>query len=441
MFLIIFALAATLLLLALLVRLIRRERQARQRLEIHGQLFDKLADGVLLIDRAGIIRQHNLAASQLLDKAGDELLGLRLTDCLPELNAVEPLGTTPGRQIVSVSGSRLPLEVSCLGAGHADRLILLQPGSEPGRSLEDVERFKRSQYFARIGTWDWDIDTNRLYWSEAIYAMFGHAVGAVTPSYELFCASVHPDDRERVRAGELRCIESGENHDEEYRVVWADGSVRWLRETGNVVKNSQGVAVKMMGVVRDITEEKTWTQQLHQLAHHDVLTGLPNRLVFEDRLGNAMERARRNATRVALVFIDLNGFKAINDAHGHAAGDQVLVATAQRLKGALRESDSVARIGGDEFVVILEGLALNGSLEEEARAIGEKIFAALAAPLDLANSPQRISASLGIAIFPDHTPSMDRLIHIADLAMYEAKRSGENQYRLGNDSPQHASTE
>ena len=121
MFLIIFALAATLLLLALLVRLIRRERRARQRLEIHGQLFDKLADGVLLIDRAGIIRQHNLAASQLLDKAGDELLGLRLTDCLPELNAVEPLGTTPGRQIVSVSGSRLPLEVSCLGAGHADR--------------------------------------------------------------------------------------------------------------------------------------------------------------------------------------------------------------------------------------------------------------------------------------------------------------------------------
>jgi diguanylate cyclase (GGDEF)-like protein/PAS domain S-box-containing protein len=307
--------------------------------------------------------------------------------------------------------------------------------------LEDAERFKRSQYFARIGTWDWDIDTNRLYWSEAIYAMFGHAVGAVTPSYELFCASVHPDDRERVRAGELRCIETGENHDEEYRVVWADGSVRWLRETGNVIKNAHGVAIKMMGVVRDITEEKAWAQQMHQLAHHDVLTGLPNRLVFEDRLGNALERARRNATRVALVFIDLNGFKAINDVHGHAAGDQVLVATAQRLRDALRESDSVARIGGDEFVVILEGLALNGSLEKEAQAIGEKIFAALAPPLELANCPQRIGASLGIAIFPDHTPSMDRLIHIADLAMYEAKRSGENQYRLGSPSPQHASAE
>lgn len=439
--LIILALAAALLLLALLARLIRRERQARQRLAIHGQLLDKLADGVLLIDRAGHIRQHNAAAAHLFGKTDNELLGSHLTDWLPQLDTSEALATPQHLHIVNAAGNRLALEVSCLGASNSDRLILLKASSEPERLLEDAERFKRSQYFARIGTWDWDIDTNRLYWSEAIYAMFGHAVGAVTPSYELFCASVHPDDRERVRAGELRCIESGENHDEEYRVVWADGSVRWLRETGNVVKNSQGVAVKMMGVVRDITEEKTWAQQLHQLAHHDVLTGLPNRLVFEDRLGNALERARRNATRVALVFIDLNGFKAINDAHGHAAGDQVLVATAQRLKGALRESDSVARIGGDEFVVILEGLALNCSLEEEAQAIGEKIFAALAAPLDLANSPQRISASLGIAIFPDHTPSMDRLIHIADLAMYEAKRSGENQYRLGSDSPQRASTE
>lgn len=439
--LIILALAAALLLLALLVRLIRREHQARQQLQIHGQLLDKLTEGVLLVNHTGHIRQHNPAAAQLLGKTADELLGLRLADCLPQLNESEALSAPQRLQIVSAAGSRLVLDVSRLAAGNADNLILLQPSSEPGRSLEDAERFKRSQYFARIGTWDWDIDTNRLYWSEAIYAMFGHAVGAVTPSYERFCASVHPDDREHVRAGELRCIETGENHDEEYRVVWADGSVRWLRETGNVVKNPQGVAVKMMGVVRDITEEKAWAQQMHQLAHHDVLTGLPNRLLFEDRLGNALERARRNATRVALVFIDLNGFKAINDAHGHAAGDQVLVATAQRLKDALRESDSVARIGGDEFVVIVEGLALNDSLEEEAKGIGEKIFAALAAPLNLANCPQHIGASLGIAVFPDHTPSLDRLIHIADLAMYEAKRGGENQYRLGNDSPQRASTE
>ncbi|HSX71074.1 MAG TPA: sensor domain-containing diguanylate cyclase, partial [Pseudomonas sp.] len=303
--------------------------------------------------------------------------------------------------------------------------LLLRPAQS------DAERFQRSQYFARIGTWDWDIDTNRLYWSEAIYAMFGHAVGAVTPSYELFCRSVHPDDREHVRAGELRCIATGENHDEEYRVVWPDGTVRWLRETGNVVKDEDGTPVKMMGVVRDITEEKAWASQMHRLAHHDPLTGLPNRLVFEERLAGALERARRGRTRVALVFIDLNDFKTINDQLGHRAGDQVLMATAERLRTTLRGSDCVARLGGDEFVAVLEGLSAERSPEEEGQAIADKLLAALSPPVQMDGEAQRIGISLGIALFPEHAPNMDRLIHIADQAMYEAKRSGDNQYRLG----------
>lgn len=300
-----------------------------------------------------------------------------------------------------------------------------------GAAPEDVERFKRSQYFARIGTWDWDVDTETLYWSDAIYGMFGFKVGEVTPSYALFCSCVHPDDRERVRAGELRCLETGENHDEEYRVVWPDSSIHWLRETGNVVKNHDRSVVKMMGVVRDITEERASASQLQQLAHYDTLTGLPNRLVLETRLASALEQARLSATRVMLVFIDLNGFKAINDDYGHAAGDQVLIAIATRLKKVLRACDTVARIGGDEFVVILEGLPQGKSLQEEARGICQKIFVELSPPINFGKHQRHIGTSLGVAVFPDHAPSMDTLIHIADLAMYEAKRSGNNQYRLG----------
>jgi len=295
----------------------------------------------------------------------------------------------------------------------------------------DVERFKRSQYFARIGTWDWDVDTDKLYWSEAIYGMFGFKIGEVTPSYALFCSCVHPDDRARVRAGELRCLATGENHDEEYRVVWPDGTIRWLRETGNVVKNDHDETIKMMGVVRDITEEKASASYLRYLAHFDPLTGLPNRLVLEERLSEALEQARVSATRVALVFIDLNGFKAINDHYGHAAGDRVLITTATRLKKILRATDTVARIGGDEFVVILQDLPPGGSLQDEARSICQKIFVELSPPMTIGNDQRHIGTSLGVAVFPDHAPSMDRLIHIADLAMYEAKRSGNNQYRLG----------
>ncbi len=299
------------------------------------------------------------------------------------------------------------------------------------RLPEDAERFKRSQYFARIGTWDWDVDTEQLYWSDAIYGMFGYQVGEVVPSYQLFCASVHPEDREQVRAGELRCLATGENHDEEYRVIWPDGSVHWLRETGNVVKNTRGQAVKMMGVVRDITEEKASASQLHHLAHHDPLTLLPNRYVLEQRLSKALDGARLDDTRVVLVFVDLNGFKAINDHHGHAVGDRVLIATAMRLKKVLRPSDTVARIGGDEFVVILEGLSPDGNLIDEAHSICEKIFAELTPPISIGTSQQQIGTSLGVAVFPDHAQNMDNLLHIADLAMYAAKRSGNNQYRLG----------
>lgn len=436
MLLTLIASAGVLLLLALLAMLLLRERHAREQLAQYRNLAERLSDGVLQVAHDGRISQHNAAAARMLGHDEAALTGKRLADCLPQLSGMAC--DIPRRCSLSdgTEADRPVLEVVRLGPADSDAgIFLVQEATQVSRASDDVERFKRSQYFARIGTWDWQIDTDELYWSDAIYGMFGYPAGAVTPSYELFCASVHPDDRAKVRAGELRCIETGENHDEEYRVVWPDGSVHWLRETGNVLKGADGNALRMMGVVRDITEEKHWASQLHRLAHHDPLTGLPNRLVFEEHLGRALDRARRNTTRVALVFIDLNGFKAINDHYGHAAGDQLLKETGARLSGALRESDIVARLGGDEFVAILEGIPLDRSLDEEARLIAGKILAALAPPIPLGATLQRIGASLGIAVFPDHAPNMDKLIHIADLAMYQAKRNGNNQYRLGSDLP------
>lgn len=411
--LLLFCALSALALLALLWRQHLRLRRCEA-------LLQALDVGVLQLHRDGRVRRHNHAAALLLGCAGRDLRGEPVRQWLPQ-----PLDDESQVLARGGDGQQRALRVTRLAGGQ----VLLRPAQS------EAEHFQRSQYFARIGTWDWDVDTNRLYWSEAIYGMFGHAVGAVTPSYELFCQSVHPDDRERVRAGELRCIETGENHDEEYRVIWPDGTLRWLRETGNVIKDAQGNPIKMMGVVRDITEEKDWASQMHRLAHHDPLTGLPNRLVFEERLESALERARRNDSRVALVFIDLNGFKAINDCLGHRAGDQVLVVMAARLRGALRGSDSVARLGGDEFVAVLEGLPVTRPQEDEAAAIAGKLLAALSPAVPLDGGLQHIGTSLGIALFPEHAQSMDRLIHIADQAMYAAKRSGDNQYRLGQALP------
>ncbi|MDG1582680.1 diguanylate cyclase [Pseudomonas sp. GOM6] len=394
-----------------------------RRLQQQQLLLERLEEGVLRISAQGLIKSHNPAARSLLGSDATDLRGHPLSNWLPPLSAEATqsiaLQDDEGRQR-TLRICRIPARIG------SDELLLLQPQA----STAERERFQRSQYFARIGTWDWDIDTDRLYWSEAIYAMFGYRVGEVTPSYQLFCDSVHPDDRAQVRAGELRCIETGENHDEEYRVIWPDGSIHWLRETGNVIKDARGQPLKMMGVVRDITEEKANVSQLHRLAHHDPLTGLYNRLRFEEHLREALQHAQHNDTRAALVFIDLNGFKAINDDLGHAAGDQVLVEIGKRLKQALRDSDRVARLGGDEFVALLEGLSPQRPTQEEAAAIAAKLLAVVLPPINLAQGQQKVGVSLGIALYPEHGNSIDRLLHSADQAMYQAKRSGDNQYRL-----------
>lgn len=407
-------------LIAVVIPVLLYRRLQQQRL-----LLEHLEEGVVRLCANGHIREHNPAARTLLGSAETDLRGRPLSDWLPQLGQ----DSTQSIALQDGDGRQRTLRICRIpAAGGSGELLLLQPMT----AATERERFQRSQYFARIGTWDWDIDTERLYWSEAIYAMFGYQVGEVTPSYQLFCSSVHPDDREQVRAGELRCIETGENHDEEYRVIWPDGSVRWLRETGNVIKDAHGKPLKMMGVVRDITEEKASASQLHKLAHHDPLTGLCNRLRFEQDLHDTLAIARQSGTRVALVFIDLNGFKAINDRFGHAAGDQVLVTLARRLQQALRDSDTVARLGGDEFVAVLQGLSAQREPQDEAATIAAKLLAALMPPIDLAQGRQQVGASLGIALFPEHGTSVDRLLHCADQAMYEAKRSGDNQYRLGH---------
>lgn len=424
-----FTLTAMLLLVCLLLALLLRQKgRLKQQLAEHHALLHAHPDGLLLVDEDGFINLHNNAAAQMLGNPSMPVDGTPLQTWLPQLS--EPLMRQ--RILLPTADKPQGVEVRRVATANHGHAIVLSPTTPlHGTPIEDAERFKRSQYFASIGTWDWSINTDTLYWSEAIYGMFGFKVGEVTPSYELFCSCVHPDDRAQVRAGELRCIASGYNHDEDYRVIWPDGSIHWLRETGNVVKGTNGQPLKMMGVVRDISAEKASVSELQQLARHDPLTGLPNRLLLEEHVTHALQNARSNATRVALVFIDLNGFKQINDKHGHAVGDQILVNTAQRLRQTLRGSDMVARLGGDEFVLVIEALTRTNSQHDDALLISEKILQRLSEPVCLGDTYHHVGSSLGIAMFPEHGTDIDSLFHIADQAMYTAKRTGNNQYCLG----------
>jgi diguanylate cyclase (GGDEF)-like protein/PAS domain S-box-containing protein len=181
-----------------------------------------------------------------------------------------------------------------------------------------------------------------------------------------------------------------------------------------------------VGIVRDITERKQAEQKIAHLAHYDYLTDLPNRALFLNCLEHSILLAKRNNYKAAVLFLDLDGFKQVNDTLGHEAGDLLLQAVSKRLKSTIRESDTVARVGGDEFTFVLN----NVESTEGAALVAKKIIAALAEPLDLNGQQCRVGGSIGIAMFPDDAGDLDKLIRQADEAMYLAKQSGKNTHKF-----------
>ena len=247
-------------------------------------LSTQLDDGLILIDDKGNIVARNPQAAALMQGNAASLKSKSLALWLKDSNGAQLLQIDDRQLGTSLNQGGEFLSFTRLSQETRGQLLIVRHHSLEQDIRQDITRYHHSQYFAQIGTWDWDVGTDTLYWSDAIYGIFGYKLGEVTPSYEFFYSRVHPDDREKVKAGEERCIVTGENHDEEYRILWPDGSVHWVRETGNLVKNPEGELLKMVGVVRDITQDKALYNKLEQMAYQDPLTGLPNRLQLEQRL-------------------------------------------------------------------------------------------------------------------------------------------------------------
>ena len=246
---------------------------------------------------------------------------------------------------------------------------------------------------------------------------------------------------EKARAGYQEVLTQGSVKDYPLTMLHASGKVTDVLYNASVYRNANGEIAGVFAAARDVTEHKRMEEAVRQLALHDSLTKLPNRRLLSDRLGQAMDAGKRSHCHGALMFLDLDNFKPLNDLHGHLAGDALLVEVASRLKKCVRETDTVARIGGDEFVVMLAQLDQDkAKAKSEAMAVAEKIRTALAEHyvLQISEKPahtveHHCTASIGVVLFTDHKAGQDDILKLADNAMYQAKDAGRNRIRFHDD--------
>jgi diguanylate cyclase (GGDEF)-like protein/PAS domain S-box-containing protein len=241
---------------------------------------------------------------------------------------------------------------------------------------------------------------------------------------------IHPDDRAGVEHAVVAAVDRKEQFTIDYRVLHRDGGMRWVHEQGRGALDEHGELSLLDGAIFDITARKEMEAELSYLAFHDVLTGLPNRALVAENLELALARARRHGTQAAVLFVDLDDFKLINDDFGHAAGDELLKEVAHRLRATVRETDTVARQGGDEFLVLAPDLRSTQELDvsSEAIALAERVRQALTPPVAISGMDVYVSASIGIAMFPRDADTAEDLLKRADTAMYRAKDAGRDGF-------------
>ncbi len=327
------------------------------------------------------------------------------TFCEDELNRVEHLAT-----IASIAVENA-IKISERRRIEED----LQKSVATYRTL--VEQIPAITYIATL-------DRSRiLFVSPQVETLLGYSPSDFLSEAELWQKQIHDEDRERVLTEFKHSYRVGKPFHSEYRITRHDGVDVWFKDAADVVRDNDQ-ALYLQGVMYDITERKQFEEKLVQMAHFDPLTGLANRSLFDDRLSQAIVQAKRHKQRFAVLYLDLDGFKAVNDSMGHKIGDEVLAETATRLQQSVREMDTVARMGGDEFTIILNDINTNDDISK----VADKLLSVICAPYAKAGEQNEISISIGIAIYPDHSSNKDALITAADNAMYEAKNSGKNRY-------------
>jgi diguanylate cyclase (GGDEF)-like protein/PAS domain S-box-containing protein len=313
-------------------------------------------------------------------------------------------------------------------------LLVLNLGLTRSRALKLAERMTESlreqeQMLSSItgniadGIYRSTPDKGMIYANEALARMFGYA--SVTELMNVAGPILYANPRRRQELTQL-LDDNGQYRNEEVEYQRKDGTRFFAVNGATTVKDADGNPLYFDGVISDITERKRAEAQVYQLAHYDSLTGLPNRALLRDRLGQAMSDARRRGAKLAVLYLDLDRFKTVNDSLGHETGDKLLKSVATRLRECMRDSDTISRQGGDEFLLILRDCNDAPSVAK----VAEKLQEAVARPVSIGEYELHVTPSIGISLFPDDADDLDELIRNADAAMYHAKENGRFNFQF-----------
>jgi len=293
---------------------------------------------------------------------------------------------------------------------------------------ESEERYALAMRGSNDGLWDWNLRSNQVYYSPRWKGMIGYAESEIQDTPQEWFSRIHPDDIEKFRL-DLQAHLSGNtpHFENEHRIQHKNGEYRWVSSRGLAVWDTSGQAYRLAGSITDISDRKFAEQKLLQYAFYDKLTELPNRALFIDHLGLAIERAKRRSDyQFAVLFLDLDTFKDVNDSLGHMIGDELLIAIGRLLQNRMRSTDTVARFGGDEFVLLLDDIRESNN----ALQVADWIQSALSQPFILSHHEVYITASIGIVLSEMGYQRPEEVLRDADIAMYHAKANGKAKYEV-----------
>lgn len=434
-------------------------RKMRRRKQEWLDLVEQASDPIFTYDCHGRCISVNHAACEVFGYSREEFMGFGMRDLVhpedleklahPDEQAKLKL-MLEGRMTINAQrrlrrkdGSYVTVDVSAKKLTDGRILSNKRDVTEHTQIVADLKESERSlrqaQSTANIGSWNYDLSTGKLIWSEQLYRIYGVSPETFTPSVETLVGLIHPNDQAAMQAWITASVSGKKPEALEFRCVWPDGTIRFIEGQSELILDAEGKPSSMSGTGQDITERKRIEEEITNLAFYDALTKLPNRYLLDDRLSNAIAASKRSDRFGAAMFLDLDNFKQLNDTHGHKAGDLLLVEVARRFAQCVREVDTVARFGGDEFVVVLSELC--GEKFEclaQANLVAEKIRTTLAEPYYLTRSCEdttkmivnhHCSASIGVVIFNGQA-NAENILKWADKAMYQAKNAGRNQIRF-----------